>query len=63
MITRRTLLRSGTLAACFSSITWPRALMAAGKPPVMLYKTPGCECCEGYAAYLRRHGLRTLARK
>ena len=25
--------------------------------PVMLYKTPGCECCEGYADYLRGHGF------
>ena len=23
----------------------------------MLYKTPGCECCSGYADYLRSHGF------
>jgi len=25
--------------------------------PVMLYKTPGCGCCDGYADYLRGHGF------
>jgi hypothetical protein len=24
---------------------------------VMLYKSPACGCCEGYADYLRRHGF------
>jgi hypothetical protein len=23
----------------------------------MLYKNPECDCCEGYAAYLRKHGF------
>lgn len=23
----------------------------------VLYKTPGCECCEGYASYLRENGF------
>ena len=57
MMTRRTLLISGALATWFGSFSWPRALIAATKPPVMLYKTPGCECCEGYADYLRQHGF------
>jgi hypothetical protein len=57
MITRRTFLISGALAAWFGSSSWPRALIAATKPPVMLYKTPGCECCEGYADYLRQRGF------
>jgi hypothetical protein len=25
--------------------------------PVTLYKSPECGCCEGYAAYLRKHGF------
>jgi hypothetical protein len=24
--------------------------------PATLYKNPQCDCCEGYAAYLRQHG-------
>ena len=30
---------------------------AEGKTPVMLYKMPGCEFCNGYAEYLRGHGF------
>lgn len=29
----------------------------AGKPAATLYKNPGCECCEGYADYLRAAGI------
>lgn len=31
----------------------------AAAPPVAaaLYKNPDCQCCDAYAAYLRRHGL------
>jgi hypothetical protein len=47
MITRRLLLATAS------------ALMAvpafAAPPPGKLYKNPQCECCEGYAAYLRQH--------
>jgi hypothetical protein len=63
MITRRILLISGALAGCFASISWPRALMAAGKPPVMLYKTPGCGCCEDYAAHLGQHGFKVTVKE
>ncbi len=29
----------------------------AGKPPVTLYKSPECGCCEAYAGTLRDHGF------
>ena len=51
MITRRKLLACGSLIALGAFAGWG-ALAAEGKTPVMLYKMPGCECCDGYAAYL-----------
>ena len=56
VITRRMLLVSASLAASIGSLGWPRMLSAA-PTSVMLYKTPSCECCAGYAAYLRQHGF------
>jgi hypothetical protein len=29
---------------------------------VLIYKTPGCECCEGYADYLRQHDFRVTVK-
>lgn len=29
----------------------------AAPPPGKLFKNPQCDCCEGYAAYLRQHGF------
>ncbi len=57
MITRRRLLVSVAALAGLGIAGWPRAALAAGGTPVMLYKMPGCDCCEGYAAYLRQHGF------
>ena len=31
--------------------------------PVLLYKTPGCTCCDGYAAYLGRHGFKVTVKE
>ena len=42
-------------AAVFALATLPA--WAVGLPAATLYKNPGCECCDGYAAYLRRNGL------
>jgi len=65
-ITRRDLLRSFSLLAVaagampmFSRI----AVAATTKPPVALFKNPGCECCDGYAAYLRKHGFVVTVRE
>jgi hypothetical protein len=29
---------------------------------VALYKNPACDCCEGYAGYLREHGFRVTVK-
>lgn len=34
------------------------ALLTAEEPSVVLYKSPTCGCCTGYAAYLRDHGFK-----
>lgn len=34
-----------------------RAVVADDLKTATLYKTPGCQCCEGYANYLRSNGL------
>jgi hypothetical protein len=47
---RRTL--SGLLGAV--AVAPPRFALAAAGTPATLYKTPGCECCDGYASALRR---------
>lgn len=35
----------------------PTAFAEESLPDVMLYKTPQCGCCEGYARYLRDNGF------
>ena len=50
MTTRRSLLLA------VPALAFAGAVQAAGIP-VMLYKNPECDCCEGYAAYLRKHGF------
>lgn len=50
MITRRTLLITA------SALAMAEPLQAA-PVAVVLYKNPECDCCEGYADYLRRHGF------
>jgi hypothetical protein len=60
MLTRSALLSYSTLAASAAlvgPIAWRGARAAAAKPPVALFKNPGCGCCEDYAAYLRQHGF------
>ncbi len=34
---------------------------AADRGEVTLYKNPQCDCCEGYAAYLRHNGFKVTA--
>ena len=58
MISRRELLACGSLMALGTAPGWSPLRAAETKGlPVMLYKTPGCECCSGYADYLRSHGF------
>lgn len=35
----------------------PGTVSAADRPPGVMYKTPGCECCDGHAEALRRAGI------
>ena len=44
-----------------TGIQWLRAEPAADRGQVTLYKNPQCECCEGYAAYLRHNGFKVTA--
>ena len=44
-------------AASLGPVVWRTARASTPKPPVALFKNPGCECCDGYAAYLRQHGF------
>src|SRR3954451_17974067 len=68
MITRRVLLASaafGAAAIILDGSLVERAAIAGGsaKPPIGLFKNPGCRCCEEYAAYLRRHGFMVTVRE
>lgn len=49
-------IRSFWLGATLATLVLP--LPAFAEPiQAMLYKSPQCSCCEGYAAYLRRYGF------
>jgi len=37
-------------------------VLAQDKPPAVIYKTPQCSCCEGYASYLRKHGYQVTVK-
>lgn len=49
----RTILNTIALA----SFVWTAAPALAGEKDVTLYKNPQCDCCEGYADYLRENGF------
>jgi hypothetical protein len=40
-----------------AALPLPAALAAPAAVRAVLYKNPQCDCCEAYAAYLRREGL------
>lgn len=63
-MTRRQLLMTSSAAALTLVAGWPLAF-AADKAdiPVLLYKTPGCECCDGYAAYLGQHRFKVTVKE
>jgi hypothetical protein len=52
-MSRRELLLGGAALAALASLP----ALAADAPAGTLNKTPGCECCDGYAQYLRRNGI------
>jgi hypothetical protein len=64
MVTRREWLFTASGAALAIAAGWWPAL-AADKAaiPVLLYKTPGCECCDGYAAYLGQNGFKVTVKE
>ena len=63
-MTRRDFLLAGTAAALVSALPW-RPLFAAEKSglSVVLYKNPGCGCCEDYGSYLRQHGFKVTIKE
>lgn len=40
----------------FTYIVMGAPAIAGERPEAVLYKTPNCGCCEGYASYLRENG-------
>ncbi|OHC82466.1 MAG: hypothetical protein A3G73_05745 [Rhodospirillales bacterium RIFCSPLOWO2_12_FULL_67_15] len=50
------------LAAMFALAVAPPFASAGEKPPVALYKNPQCDCCEGYADYLRQNGYKVTVK-
>ena len=63
MITRRQLLLSGSIAALALGAGWISAFADKSTIAVLLYKSPGCECCDGYAAYLGQHGFKVTVKE
>jgi hypothetical protein len=53
-MSRRHLLRTSAALAALGTLRPPKA--GAAMQPLRLVKHPGCECCEGHAAYLRQNG-------
>ena len=50
------------LAAMFALAVAPPFASAGEKPPVALYMNPQCDCCEGYADYLRQNGYKVTVK-
>ena len=50
------------LAAILALAVAPPFAFAGEKPPATLYKNPQCDCCEGYADYLRQNGYRVTVK-
>ena len=44
-------------AVALASFVWAAVPALAGEKDVTLYKNPQCDCCEGYADYLRENGF------
>lgn len=58
--TRRATLRAALAATGAAAVLLTRPIRATAAQATVrqatLYKNPQCDCCEGYAAYLREHG-------
>ena len=64
MITRRRFLLSASAAAlAIAAGWWPSLAGDKAAIPVLLYKSPGCECCDGYATYLGQHGFKVTVKE
>ena len=50
------------LAAMLALAVAPPIASAGEKPAATLYKNPQCDCCEGYADYLRQNGYRVTVK-
>lgn len=50
------------MAAMLVTGLMPTVASAEEKPPATLYKNPQCDCCEGYAKYLRQNGYRVTVK-
>ena len=64
MLTRRKFLLAGSAVGLTLAAGW-RLALAADKTaiPVLLYKSPGCKCCDSYAAYLRYNGFKVTVKE
>jgi|DewCreStandDraft_4_1066084.scaffolds.fasta_scaffold18874_3 hypothetical protein len=47
----------GAVLSLGAVIAPARVAGAGSRTRATLYKSPQCDCCEGYAAYLRKHGF------
>src|SRR5215469_12242964 len=45
------------ILALAATAGFARFRVIAAETPVILYKNPQCDCCEGYADYLRKNGF------
>jgi hypothetical protein len=59
LTTRRSLLRLAALTAVplFAARQSTAAGAAANLPPVVMWKDPNCQCCEGWAEHMRQAGF------
>lgn len=49
-------------AVLLAFVVLPAPGLAGEKPEAVLYKTPNCGCCEGYADYLRQNGYKVTVK-
>ncbi|MEO8484214.1 MAG: DUF411 domain-containing protein [Acidobacteriota bacterium] len=44
----------GTAAA---AVAWPRGVAGQAKPTLIVYKDPGCGCCEAWVTHMKANGF------
>jgi hypothetical protein len=65
MLTRRRILRGTlTLAATLPAAAWlfGRPSFASALPPVVVWKDPNCDCCDGWVRHMRKAGFGVTVR-